>query len=138
MTCKDCLHIEPCYGHPIEELTNEANGICEPDVEKRCEWFKDKSKIVELPYKIGDTVYVLEYEDDRPVDYSGYIFIMANNYFAFLSPTINGEDNPIEICNEFYQRSLDYRDNSGIIVPIAEIFTKEEAEARLKELQDGN
>lgn len=124
MTCKDCFHYEVCCDE--YELEHAEN----------CNNFKDKSKIVELPFKVGDMVYVLEYEDDMPVDYSGYIFIMSNDYFAFLSPTINGKDNPIEICNVFYQRSLDYQDNSGIIVPITEIFTKEEAEARLKELQN--
>lgn len=128
MNCKDCFHYEVCKGYEEFDFADHS----------KCDTYKDKSKIVELPCKVGNTVYILEYEDDIPIDYSGYIFIMANNDFAFLSPMINGEDNSIEICNEFYQRSLDYQDNSGIIVPIAEIFTKEEAKARLKELQDGN
>lgn len=86
---------------------------------------------------IGDTVYVLDYEDDNAVDYSGYIFIMANNDFAFLSPVLNGESNPIEICNEYFQRSIDDEDNSGVIVPLTELFfTKSEAEQKLKELQN--
>lgn len=134
MTCNDCFHYEVCKLTPPEYATAKYYTFC--NCSEKCECFKDKSKIVELPYKTGDTVYVLEYEGFAAVDYAGYIFIMANNDFAFLSPIINGESNPVEICNEFYQRSLDYRNNSGIIVPIDEIFTKEEAEARLKELQN--
>lgn len=96
----------------------------------------ENGTMIELPWEVGDIVYILDYEDDIPVYYSGYIFIMANNDFAFLSPSINGEENPVEICNEYFQRFIDNQDNSGIIVPIDEILTKEEAEARLKELQN--
>lgn len=97
----------------------------------------ESKRVVELPCKVGDTVYVLDYENDNAVDYSGYIFIMANNDFAFLSPVLNGESNPIEICNEYFQRSIDDEDNSGVIVPLTELFlTKSEAEQKLKELQN--
>lgn len=92
--------------------------------------------VLDSPYKVGDTVYVLEYEDDKPVDYSGYIFIMANNDFAFLSPVINGERNPIEICNEFFDRYINEEDNSGIIVPFSELYTKDEAEKALERLKN--
>lgn len=134
MTCKDCLHFAIC-----------ANVYCEVTAEteiknihgKPCFYFKDKSKYIELPCKVGDTVYVLDYEDDNAVDYSGYIFIMLNNDFAFLSPVLNGESSPIEICNEYFERSIDDEDNSGVIVPLAELFlTKSEAEQKLKELQN--
>ncbi len=94
----------------------------------------ESKKVIELPCKVGDTVYVLDYEDDNAVDYSGYIFIMANNEFAFLSPVLNDESNPIEICNEYFQRYINEDDNSGIVVPLSEIFTKSEAEQKLKEL----
>lgn len=125
MTCKDCIHCDVCQ---YKEL---------PIIAEQCVDFKDKSKYIELPCKVGDTVYVLDYEDDNAVDYSGYIFIMANNDFAFLSPVLNGESNPIEICNEYFQRSIDDEDNSGVIVPLTELFfTKSEAEQKLKELQN--
>ena len=92
--------------------------------------------ILEPPYKVGDTVYVLEYEDDKPIDYSGYIFIMANNDFAFLSPVINGERNPMEICNEFFDRYINEEYNCGIIVPFSELYTKEKAEKALERLRN--
>lgn len=48
MTCRDCIH----------------HGVCEnyfyfDDVEDTCENFKDKSKFIELPCKVGDTVYYI-------------------------------------------------------------------------------
>lgn len=134
MTCKDCIHCELCE----VQAFNGFNKNFEPEKDwKHCGVFKDKSKYIELPCKVGDTVYVLDYENDNAVDYSGYIFIMANNDFAFLSPILNGESNPIEICNEYFRRSIDDEDNSGVIVPLTELFiTKSEAEQKLKELTE--
>ena len=43
-TCNDCLHAEIC---PWD---------CDSVV---CERFKDKSKFIELPCKVGDTVFVV-------------------------------------------------------------------------------
>lgn len=133
MDCDNCLHCEVCktdaaWGMPVYSGCH---------MENTCDCFKDKSKYIELPCKVGDTVYVLDYEDDNAIDYSGYIFIMANNDFAFLSPVLNGESNPIEICNEYFQRSIDDEDNSGVIVPLTELFiTKSEAEQKVKELKE--
>lgn len=135
MTCKDCIHCEMCKR--IDDKMEVKNMSLNETIQEMCRDFKDKSKYIELPCKVGDTVYVLDYEDDNAVDYSGYIFIMANNDFAFLSPVLNGESNPIEICNEYFQRSIDDEDNSGVIVPLTELFfTKSEAEQKLKELQN--
>lgn len=130
MTCKDCIHYDVCIKQQYIDFVNE-------DWSRKCKDLLDKSKIIELPCKVGDTVYVLEYEDDCAVDYSGYIFIIANNNFAFLSPIIDGERNPIEICNEFFDRYINVEDNSGIIVPLSELYlTKEEAEKKLEELRE--
>ena len=47
MNCKDCVHYEVCA---IEVVINTAiNG--------NCRFFKDKSKVIELPCKVGNTVY---------------------------------------------------------------------------------
>lgn len=46
-TCKDCLHKYTCY---ILENTG---------YQKDCSHFKDRSKVVELPCKVGDTVYMI-------------------------------------------------------------------------------
>ena len=52
-TCKECLHFEVCQA--LEE-----NGQVEKINPKICGCFKDKSKFVELPCKVGDTVYQIE------------------------------------------------------------------------------
>lgn len=135
MTCKDCIHNDVCmkkYNHMYESYSI----LDAVNIENVCKTFKDKSKFIELPCKVGDIVYVMEYADDKIVDYSGYIFIMANKDFAFLSSLLNEEENPIEICNIYFQRYIEnyFCPTSGIIVPLSEIYTKDEAEEKLKEL----
>ena len=49
MTCKDCIHNEMCYGTHTDNSTT-------------CCYYKDKSRFIELPCKVGDTVYKLWYE----------------------------------------------------------------------------
>lgn len=50
MTCKDCMHYEVCCDE--YELAHA----------EYCNNFKDKSKYIELPCKVGETLYVI---DDR-------------------------------------------------------------------------
>ena len=47
-TCKDCIHYDVCIwdGEIVENSDN-------------CSYHKDKSRIVELPCKVGDDVYCL-------------------------------------------------------------------------------
>lgn len=49
MTCKDCIHCEIC----LDGIDNDNT----PCVENNCITFKDKSRFVELPCKVGDTVF---------------------------------------------------------------------------------
>ena len=44
MTCKDCIHNEMCFG----THTDDSPTCCD---------FKDKSRYIELPCKVGDTAY---------------------------------------------------------------------------------
>lgn len=62
MTCKDCF----LYGHcryDVHICKNEKGEYIQfpesNDVGKVCEGFKDKSRIVELPCKPGDKVYLI-------------------------------------------------------------------------------
>ena len=43
MTCKDCVHYKPCFYANIDN----------------CGMFKDKSKFIELPCKVGDKVWFI-------------------------------------------------------------------------------
>lgn len=47
-TCKDCLHISIC-----PNLNHET-------IADKCPDFKDRSRFVELPCKVGDTVYRID------------------------------------------------------------------------------
>lgn len=49
MTCKDCVHYEVCNKLGDEVLENF-------DI---CVGFKDKSKFIELPCKVGDKVFII-------------------------------------------------------------------------------
>ena len=48
-TCKDCLHYEVC-----KAIENELDMI----PPSQCGCFKDKSRYIELPCKVGDTAYI--------------------------------------------------------------------------------
>lgn len=56
MTCKDCIHYDICnmYDGPYISV----------HLDHTCEYFKDKSLIVELPCKAGQTVYDVVLCDD--------------------------------------------------------------------------
>lgn len=63
MNCKDCIHVKVCgeylaglaaaRGVTIDNQA-ELEAVLECD---DCEHFKDRSRFVELPCKLGDTVY---------------------------------------------------------------------------------
>lgn len=55
--CENCYHYEACLNSLSEN--KGLNKVFD------CEYYKDKSHIVELPCRVGDTVYVL-YTCDLP------------------------------------------------------------------------
>ena len=59
MTCKDCYHYGVCVLK--NEKVNFANNVKDLQVD-RFKCFKDKSRIIELPCKVGDTIYVTDTE----------------------------------------------------------------------------
>jgi hypothetical protein len=59
MTCKECVHYEVCEKHDI--IFGESKIYENVGVESICEYFKPKSRFVELPCEVGQTVYEIEY-----------------------------------------------------------------------------
>lgn len=57
MTCKDCVHYEVCAEQDAMLGENTIDEIV--GVENLCEYFKPKSRFVELPCEVGQTVYAL-------------------------------------------------------------------------------
>ena len=109
--CENCYHQKVCEAFFDFKFTVE-----------KCEDFKDKSLIVELPCKVGETVYILEhvfcscitpevdYYEIEEVQFEG-----ASTYKIWLD-------------------GCDYdRDEVGKMI----LFTREEAEKALEELKNG-
>lgn len=115
MTCKDCIHYNVC---------NDKNSSY-----VSCSNFKDKSKIIKLPCKIGSKVWVIDSYDG----YSGYVFLGCNENYAFLGSGINGSFDVDDICQYGFEEFQDYSP-SAYIVPLKKVFlTKESAEQALRE-----
>lgn len=123
MTCKDCIHCEMCY--VVRNI-----GYKFTMVELHCTDFKDKSKYIELPCTVGDTVYhyckeicaILPYFIERIViDYDGE---NRNGYWTFEG--MCSEDDELIDAIDFTT------DEIGKNV----FLTKAEAEQKLKELQE--
>lgn len=50
MRCEDCFHVEVCkYADCKDKKLNKT----------QCEFFKNKSKTITVPCKVGDTVYMM-------------------------------------------------------------------------------
>ena len=56
-TCKDCLHYEACVDM-LQVMGFKVDGAGFM-ADKKCRMFKDRSRFVELPCKIGDTVWAI-------------------------------------------------------------------------------
>ena len=63
--CKDCLHVEVCSAYLLE-LYKRAHLLApDPEVIRNfkcddCKNFKDRSRFVELPCKVGDSYFEIE------------------------------------------------------------------------------
>lgn len=118
MTCKDCYHYKVC-GYHIDEETDLSVDECLD--------FKDKSKIIELPCNVGDTVFVpWKYEEVKGIGFaeieSFKIYTSDNIPIFFLEDF----ESDIEMCTHFT------KDDIGETV----FLTRDEAEAKLKEMNE--
>ena len=62
--CENCYHYEMCcdwISRTFIPVTKEEGSACEH--------FKDKYLIVELPCKVGDILYVIDYDCDSEMSY---------------------------------------------------------------------
>ena len=75
-TCKDCVHLDVCEA-TYADLMHAGGSTFMDDsenVDKDCRFFKDNTKLIELPCAIGDTVYMTSSGHD---DWTGYDFNMV-------------------------------------------------------------
>lgn len=117
MTCKDCIYYDMCWQRIEIDNGNFMLGSI-----GNCNKFKEKSRFVELPCKVGDTVWILYTEDET---------IESKEISAI---TIDQNHDVITFTNMscFTIWSKDYGEYFGKTV----FLTKEEAEAKLRELQN--
>ena len=62
VTCKDCVHVDVCEDITRHKLSPSRAEKILPILRehgKTCELFKDRSRFVEFPCKVGDTVYFI-------------------------------------------------------------------------------
>lgn len=59
MTCDDCYFSELCITRINFGMGLDSLGHDDDKIEKSCKHFKNKNLIIELPCKVGDTVYFL-------------------------------------------------------------------------------
>lgn len=124
MTCKDCIHYDVC-GYRNIENPKECNETISDlnDIEKLCESFKDKSLYIELPCKVGDTVY----EPTRRG---------INTYkIVRINISKHGRTFEWECVDGFYTSLIGFVDYE---IGETVFLTKEKAEAKLKELKEND
>lgn len=121
-TCKDCLHVDVCCSY-LSTAYNKCK-LAIPDFKllkniecDECEHFKDRSRFVELPCKVGDTVYRLK---DGKVTKEQVVEFGISSRGVVLYRTLGYE--------------LGYSDYFGNSL----FFSKEEAEQALKEREQRN
>lgn len=106
-TCEDCIHYYVCYEGPDRSV---------------CSLFKDKSRFIELPCSVGDTVYY---------PYAGKILekkVTAYHRIYDARSGVQGTDWWYELDND-ESETMDTDIIGGIV-----FLTREEAEKKLEEL----
>lgn len=98
--CKDCTRIEICT-HYVK-LLSKSEGIdfdnaieqyCEKAEADKCEYFQDRSKVVELQCKPGDIVYHYCDELHKILDYTVYcINLFRENAITYQADAYDEEN----------------------------------------------
>lgn len=57
-TCKDCIHWKACKA--LQHTWEKIEGTHYPLIAEKCKIFKDRSKFIEFPCKVGDIVYFIK------------------------------------------------------------------------------
>ena len=111
-TCKDCLHVEVCKFKDLPAPLSDSYIRESECIEKRCGNFKDRSRFVELPCKVGDIVYCLTLPEKRMVTriiVTRYgLRITVNDMFSFDMSQIG---KTIFLTKEQAEQALKEREN---------------------------
>ena len=127
MHCKDCFYYKMCI--PNVELIKMQ--IDENTMEKHCVDFKDKSKVIELPCKVGDIVYVID-EYDLEVNRC-----IIENFLICAGKTLYFRANYYVQKGEELEELVDEYDLEESDIGKTVFFTKEQAEQALRKEDEG-
>lgn len=112
----------------------EDTGL-EPKEIIRLEEANRKGRLLELPRRVGDEVWILEKDEYGYYDgCAKWVLIGGNRNFAFLSPILDGLDDAMEICSKYCDEIWENGELSIAVVPWEEVYTaRAEAEAAMEE-----
>lgn len=127
MTCKDCIHYDVCKSSNGETEIYGVGLNC--NAEKMCEHFKDKSRFIKLPCKVGESVWILDRENvpQKMVLENPYVVIRCTEEKEWCDKPCFSEG------RKYCLQRLDVcRNDIGKTV----FRTREEAETKLKEMSE--
>lgn len=122
VTCKDCLHNHVCALWRSQEGQDAKSWGDSDDWD--CDYFDDKSRFVELPCKVGDTVWVLNQR-------LGQVF--ENTVTGIYIKSESDSVNHVTLRHINKLRAESYRSFTFRQFGRTVFYTKEEAEAKLAE-----
>lgn len=84
--CKNCIHFEVCDGgSSIDEFME--HGTYTDGVEKECECFKDRTRFVELPCRVGDNIFhIADYIDGVDIKTVHHFRIVEDGVYLYSDP----------------------------------------------------
>ena len=128
-TCRDCIHGDVCQHKilPIDIHPSYIDFSVRDDVDKSCEDFNDKTRVIELPYSIGDAVYIIRYDKI----YNGKVNCIRP--FVFLDRIEYRGNATVTMTDPFYNGEKFLNQEYFIIFGYDAFLTKEEAKKKLEE-----
>lgn len=114
-----------CYGEkPISYYSNCEEGYCAMEKLADYEDLDEQGRLIKLPCKVGDTVYAIGFNNNKPIIYESVVLsiLITEKEIAF-----NVKVDEFGINSKLKQSMFDK----------TVFLTKSEAEAKLKELRGG-
>ena len=127
-SCKDCVHVEVCSKKNLHVAVgmNITPRFKYERIEQECEHFKDRSRFVELPCKVGDKVYL----DNLHIKYADVIGIYIDAFGGVFDLRIYTN---IQLANGFGYEYFISKDYTFEDIGKRIFLTKEAAEQAEKE-----
>lgn len=130
MTCKDCIHCDVCTQDILAtDLHPYIDFSVRDDVEESCDDFKDKSKFIELPCAVGDTVYTILYHNVFEAE------VVCIRPFIFKNRIEYRGNVVITMEDPFYSDGRLLEQELFTVFDKDTFLTREEAEKKLEELK---